>query len=213
MFRSSGRYPSFFPPDDDLWAHTNLLTKHPDLYQIDGGGMAAQSLANVFKLTRPAVVLDEAHKAYGIAKAAGDEFVQSINRYNPSLVIELSATPNRRASNVLVDIDGPALKREEMIKLPIQVRTTKDTDWKHTLALAADELAQLEHAADNFAENSGRYIRPIAVVRVERTGKDQRNTDHIHAEDAHATICGSSASPPTRSRSSQPKWMRSPAST
>ena len=184
MFRSSGRYPSFFPPDDDLWAHTNLLTEHPDLYQIDGGGMAAQSLANVFKLTRPAVVLDEAHKAYGTAKAAGAEFVQSINRYNPSLVIELSATPNRRASNVLVDIDGPALKREEMIKLPIQVRTTKDTDWKHTLALAADELAQLEHAADNFAENSGRYIRPIAVVRVERTGKDQRNTDHIHAEDA-----------------------------
>lgn len=187
MFRASGRYPSFFPADDDLWAHTSLLTQHPDLYQI-GGGIAAQSLANVFKLSRPVVVLDEAHKAYGTAKVAGDEFVQSINRYNPSLVIELSATPNRRASNVLVEIDGPALKREEMIKLPIQVRTTKDADWKQTLALAVDELAQLEHAAVNFAENSGRYIRPIAVVRVERTGKEQRDTDRIHAEDARAHL-------------------------
>ena len=184
MFRSSGRYPSFFPADDDLWAHTSLLTEHPDLYQPHGGGMALQSLANVFKLTRPVVVLDEAHKAYGVAKAAGDEFVQSINRYNPSLVIELSATPKRRASNVLVDIDGPALKREEMIKLPIQVRTTTNTDWQQTLALAVDELAQLERSAVSFAENSGRYIRPIAVVRVERTGKAQQGADYIHAEDA-----------------------------
>ena len=29
----------------------------------------------------------------------------------------------------------------------------------------------------------GRYIRPIAVVRVERTGKNQRDGEHIHAED------------------------------
>ena len=188
MFRSSGRYPSFFPADDDLWTHRSLLSEQPDLYRVDGGGMVAQSLANVFKLTRPVVVLDEAHKAYGVARVAGDEFVQSINRYNPSLVIELSATPNRRASNVLVDIDGPALKREEMIKLPIQVSTTTNTDWRHTLALAVGELAELERAAVNFLENSGRYIRPIAVVRVERTGKDQQDTDHIHAEHARAHL-------------------------
>ena len=32
-------------------------------------------------------------------------------------------------------------------------------------------------------QNEGRYIRPIAVVRVERTGKDQRDGERIHAED------------------------------
>ena len=31
--------------------------------------------------------------------------------------------------------------------------------------------------------SEGRYIRPIAVVRVERTGRDQRDGEHIHAED------------------------------
>ena len=32
--------------------------------------------------------------------------------------------------------------------------------------------------------SEGRYVRPIAVVRVERTGKDQRDGERkIHAED------------------------------
>ena len=37
------------------------------------------------------------------------------------------------------------------------------------------EARALEH-------NTGRYIRPIAVVRVERTGNDQRDSGYIHAE-------------------------------
>lgn len=38
--------------------------------------------------------------------------------------------------------------------------------------------------------SEGRYIRPIAVVRVERTGNDQRDNDRIHAEDVreHLTL-------------------------
>ena len=31
--------------------------------------------------------------------------------------------------------------------------------------------------------SEARYIRPIAVVRVERTGRDQRDSERIHAED------------------------------
>ena len=31
--------------------------------------------------------------------------------------------------------------------------------------------------------SEGRYIRPVAVVRVERTGRDQRDGERIHAED------------------------------
>ena len=31
--------------------------------------------------------------------------------------------------------------------------------------------------------SEGRYIRPIAVVRVERTGRDQRDGERVHAED------------------------------
>ena len=61
---------------------------------------------------------------------------QSINRLNPSLVIELSATPNHNMSNLLVDISGADLKAEEMIKLPVQVTSYPDIDWQHTLAEA-----------------------------------------------------------------------------
>ena len=70
-------------------------------------GTIKHSLFNVFKILRPVVVLDEAHKAYGAKKReANEEFARSINRLNPQLVIELSATPNRGISNLLVDIEG-----------------------------------------------------------------------------------------------------------
>ena len=184
MFRNSGRYPAFFPDDDDPLREARLLESHPDLDRVSDYGSVVQSLSNVFKMLRPVVVLDEAHKAYGSKSAANEEFVQAINRFNPRLVIELSATPTKGISNLLVDIDGPALKREEMIKLPIQVQAVTNADWQHTLALAADELNRLERESTAHLENGGEYIRPIAVVRVERTGKDQRDGERIHADDA-----------------------------
>ena len=41
----------------------------------------------------------------------------------------------------------------------------------------------MEIEARSLEHSTGRYIRPIAVVRVERTGNDQRDGEHIHAED------------------------------
>ena len=69
------------------------------------------------------MILDEAHKAYGRRYATSAEFAGAINRMDPSIVVELSATPNHQISNVLVDIQGTDLQSEEMIKLPIQVET------------------------------------------------------------------------------------------
>ena len=180
MFRDSGRYPTLFPEDDPL-GEAELLNEHPDL-ELGDGGAVKRSLYNVFKMLRPVVVLDEAHKAYGKASAA-DEFVRSVNRLNPSLVLELSATPNARISNLLVDISGVDLKSEEMIKLPVEVTSFTNTDWQYTLAQAADRLSEIDAEARSLDAAEGRYVRPIAVVRVERTGKDQRDGEHIHAED------------------------------
>ena len=135
-------------------------------------------------MLRPVVVLDEAHKAYGAKKReANQEFVRSVNRLDPSLVIELSATPNRGISNLLVDVTGRELKNEEMIKLPVQVTSFTNADWQYTLAQAYDELERLRDEAQSLETSEGRYIRPIAVVRVERTGKDQRDGERVHAED------------------------------
>ena len=135
-------------------------------------------------MLRPVVVLDEAHKAYGARKReSNDEFVRSVNRLDPSMVIELSATPNRGISNLLVDITGVELKDEEMIKLPVQVKSAANADWHSTLAEAHDELERLDAEGVSLQASEGRYVRPIAVVRVERTGRDQRDGERIHSED------------------------------
>ena len=183
MFKDAGRYPSFFSDGDDLLSDGCMMEKYPDLECNVGGGTIKHSLVNVFKIERPVVILDEAHKAYGKTMRVKEEFARSINRLNPQLVIELSATPNPGISNLLVDIEGPDLKKEEMIKLPVQVTSFPNAEWKSTLSEAVEELEKLDTEARNLEHSTGRYIRPIAVVRVERTGKDQRDNEHIHAED------------------------------
>ena len=183
MFQDSGRYMSFFPDNDDALGDGRLRNEYPDLDPPSVDRPVAQSLFNVFKMARPVVVLDEAHKAYGRQGSDSDEFVQSVNRLNPSLVIELSATPSVGKSNLLVDVAGQDLKAEEMIKLPVQVTSFTNTDWHHTLGQAHSKLEEVDNEAVSLQNSEGRYIRPIALVRVERTGNDQRDGERIHAED------------------------------
>ena len=181
MFRDSGRYPTLFPDADDARAEAALLARCPDLERNGEDGPIRHSLFNALKTLRPVVVLDEAHKAYGGKDAS--EFVRAVNRLDPSLVIELSATPNRSVSNLLVDITGVELKQEEMIKLPVQVTSFGNVGWRDALARAHGLLDDLDAEAQSLHAAEGRYVRPIAVVRVERTGKDQRDGERIHAED------------------------------
>ncbi len=183
MFRDSGRYPTLFPDDDDVLADARLLNDYPDLERVSRDGPVKHSLFNVFKMLRPIVVLDEAHKAYGRKREAGEEFARSVSRLDPRMVIELSATPTPGISNLLVDVTGVELKAEEMIKLPVQVTSFKEVDWRFVLARVHDELERLDAEAQALQKDNGRYVRPLAVVRVERTGKDQRDGERIHAED------------------------------
>lgn len=186
MFRDSGRYPTFFPDSDDYAAHETLLESHPDLERPEALTFEQRvpvkhSLFNVFKMTRPVIVLDEAHKAYGSKTAR--EFAEAVSRLNPRLVLELSATPNAGISNLLVDIGGVELKQEEMIKLPVQITSATNVEWQFTLTLAHEQLGKLEAEARSYQQSGGVYIRPIGVVRVERTGPDQRDGERVHAED------------------------------
>jgi type III restriction enzyme len=193
LFRDSGRFTSFFPIEDDSEANRALLDKVPNLDQNDladfgfAEGMLPdsvsikQSLGNVLRLVRPVVVIDEGHKAYS------DTARDTIAGFNPRFILELSATPNtngKHQSNVLVNVPGSDLKDEEMIKLPINVINEGKGGWKHTLTLAHAKQQELEQAALAFQNETGRYIRPIVLVRVERTGKEQRDAGLVHAEDA-----------------------------
>jgi type III restriction enzyme len=185
VFRDSGRYPSFFPKEDDYPALRALHAAIPNLdaYDLGEGDGAAgmgirHSLGNALRLIRPVIVLDEGHRAY--SKTARD----TLAGFNPRFLLELSATPDRRLSNILVNVSGRALKEEEMIKLPIRLEVEKKTNWKDTLQQAVDRLNDLQKRARKFQGQSGRYIRPILLVRVDRTGRNQRASRYVHAEDA-----------------------------
>ncbi len=193
LFRDSGRFTSFFPPEDDSEANRMLLetVRNLDVNDLADMGWAdgvvpgvlsiKQSLGNVMRLARPVVIVDEGHKAYS------DTAKETLCGFNPRFILELSATPNtngKHQSNVLVNVPGGDLKDEEMIKLPINVINEDKGGWKHTLSLAHDKLSELAKEAVIFQGEAGRYVRPILLVRVERTGKDQRDKAFVHAEDA-----------------------------
>lgn len=193
LFRDSGRFTSFFPDEDDSAEMGMLLKAVPNLDQNDladmgfaegivpGSISVKQSLGNVMILSRPVVVIDEGHKAYS------DTARDTLGGFNPSFMLELSATPNtngKHQSNVLVNVPGADLKDEEMIKLPINVINEAKGGWKHTLSLAHARQTELEKEALSFQSASGRYIRPIVLVRVERTGKGQRDSGLVHSEEA-----------------------------
>jgi len=188
MFQDSGKLPSFFPDVDDAPANKELLGHVPnlDVCELDdaefrsAGPTVKQSLSNVLRIVRPVVVIDEGHKAYSNTAL---DFIAS---HNPRFILELSATPNsgkEYVSNVLVNVTGTALKDEEMIKLPINLINEGRADWKHTLSVAKEKLDELQKDAAKVGNNENRYIRPILLIRVERTGKEQRDKAMIHAED------------------------------
>ena len=139
------------------------------------GATAKDSLGNVLRLIRPVVVMDEGHKGYSTIA------MNTINGFNPSFVLELSATPKENA-NWLVDVRGAALQAAEMIKLPINVKVKAGDDWKDCLRESFERLNNLQVSADRLRANTSRYIRPILLVQVERTGKEQRDGKMIHAE-------------------------------
>lgn len=186
VFRDSGNYATFYPDADDLTATRDLLARVPNLETNDLAdgtpGSVRQSLGNTLRLVRPLIILDEGHRAYSetARKTLGD--------MNPRFLLELTATPDREQSNILVKVGGRRLRDAEMIKLPIQLVSDERAQWKDTLKAALDKRAELEAQAREYHDRTDRFIRPILLVRVERTGKDQRDGVHIHTEDVRQEL-------------------------
>ncbi len=195
IFRDSSGYTSFFPEQDDSVANQNFISEFSDLMTNEDGDWVKHSLINVLKLIRPTVILDEAHKAYGPNDKNNKEFVKSVNQLNPRIVLELSATPKNNISNILVNISGAELQKEEMIKLPVEIHCFVDADWKYALAQTQKKLQYLEREARALQERENRYIRPIALVRVQRTGKEQKKSGLIHSDDVRDYLISNLAVP------------------
>ncbi len=181
MFRDSGGFERFFPGDDDVAGQKQLLEKVPNLDAFEAGAgiwerQVKTSLGNTLRLLEPLIVLDEGHKAYSPGAKA------TLEGFNPCMIVELSATPPKTA-NVLVEVSGRDLLAEEMIKLDLHIRNSASVDWKHTLLASMQHRDHLEEEAKTYEAASGHYIRPICVIQVERTGRDQRQAGLIHADD------------------------------
>jgi type III restriction enzyme len=114
--------------------------------------------------------------------------VKTLYGFNPCFAMELSATPKDHPkehfySNWLVDVRGTDLDREEMIKLPINVKVKGGDDWQSCVQESVEKLNSLQQTAEKLQGQTARYVRPILLVQVERTGKEQREAGFIHAED------------------------------
>ncbi len=182
VFRDAGGFTDFFPAEDNFPAQEELMKRIPNLDCFGEAGevfnrQIKTSLGNTLKVLKPLVVIDEGHRAYG------ENARTTVRNFNPSFILELSATPPE-GSNELVKITGRELHEEEMIKLDIHLTNKTSLDWKDTMLASFEKRRHLEEIAKEYEQNTGEYIRPICLIQVERTGKEQRGKDFIHAEDA-----------------------------
>lgn len=181
VFKDRGGFTDFFPSEEDYDGHENYLRQFPNLDHFGTtkeffGRIVKTSLGNTLKILKPIVIIDEGHKAYS------ETARKTIRDFNPSIVLELSATPPPQ-SNKLVEVSGKDLHSEDMIKLDIHLINKSTLKWEDTLLAAFERRNELEKKANDYKANTNEYIRPIILIQVERTGRDQRLAKFIHAED------------------------------
>ncbi len=181
FFQDNGKFEEFFPLETNQEKQRALYEAFPNLdleNDFDSllGGKVKTSFGNVIKILEPLIILDEGHKAK--TEIAGE----AVKECNPSLVCELTATPTEEA-NVLFSVAGRELEQEDMIKLDLNLIEKDTVEWKSLLNYAAEHLDLLQEKASTHQKETGIYIRPISLIQVEATGKDQRKEGKIHAED------------------------------
>lgn len=130
-------------------------------------GSVKNSLANVLRLRRPIIIIDEAHNAHS------DLSFEMLTRFNPSCIIEFTATPDREKnpSNVLHSVSAAELFAADMIKLPIRLDTRPQ--WKELLADAVALRSKLEAIAKLERQKTGEYLRPIMLIQAQPKRKGQ----------------------------------------
>lgn len=183
VFQDSGGYESFFPADNRNDLHAELLSQCPNLDHISPVESAfpliKTSLGNAIRVSQPFIIIDEIHKVFS------DTARHTIDNLNPECVLGLSATP-KADMNVIVTITGLELKDEDMVKLDMHILPPagrKENDWKAMVKEIKNHRENLEKKATAFQRGNGIYIRPIALLQVEATGKDQRGKGRVHSLD------------------------------
>ena len=180
----------------DLMDHFSGIPPHvADTLEKGEGGNTIHSLANVLRLRRPVVIVDEAHNSRTTLS------FETLARFNPSCIIEYTATPAKEehASNVLYSASAADLKSAQMIKMPIRLDTRPE--WKELLSDAINCRNGLEKTASMERQQTGEYIRPIMLIQAQAQRKGQETlsvdvvkqcliTDHKIPEEQIAIATG-----------------------
>jgi type III restriction enzyme len=125
------------------------------------------ALINVIRSLNPIVIVDESHNA------ESDLSVEMLNNLNPSLVLDLTATPKEN-SNIISFVNALALKKENMVKLPVVVYNHHKKEEVITSALHLQR--QLQLLAVEEEKLTGKYIRPIILFQAQSNIKGKDNT-------------------------------------
>lgn len=161
-----------------LMHHFDNLNQYQRAELLMEGDTAPYSLANVLRLRRPFVIVDEAHNSR--TELAFD----MLGRFRPSGVMELTATPDleRTPSNVLHSVSAAELKAEEMIKLPVVLAT--EPNWQQCLADAIGRREDLFQLAEGERRSGANYLRPVVLIQAEphRKGVQTLDVDKVRAE-------------------------------
>lgn len=160
--------------NEDLEPHFSKVPAHAEgLERCEEGdrkGKIKFSFANLMHLHRPLVIVDEAQN-FGTGLSG-----EVKKRVNAACVIEFTATPDDRRSNVLHRVSATELKAEEMIKLPIML--TEHPTWE----AAVHDSIRTRQRLEDLARREAQYIRPIALFQAENRSQDvtwQVLKDHL----------------------------------
>jgi type III restriction enzyme len=150
--------------NENLEPHFTKVAQHTTgLERAEEGNYAGQikfSFRNLLTLHRPLVIVDEAHNA------SSPLSFEVLERINPSCVVEYTATPELKTSNVLYNVSASELKAEEMIKLPIML--AERSNWQEAIS---DSIRTREYL-NELAQKDKDYIRPIVLFQAENKDKE-----------------------------------------
>ncbi|PUE61681.1 hypothetical protein B9Z45_04735 [Limnohabitans sp. 2KL-17] len=136
-------------------------------------GQLRWSLANWLALHQPYVIVDEAHNT------KTERSFEALKRLNPCLILELTATPVPKRTNVLFHVSAQQLQAEDMIKMPIAL-VEHTRGWQAAVFDAVQNQRLLEAEAQqeeaDDGTNKGDYIRPIVLLQA------QNSTEPVNAD-------------------------------
>lgn len=185
-----------YAPNGELMDHFSGLPEAlRAALEAGPGGEPVPSLANVLRLHRPMIIVDEAHNFR--TPLAFDTLV----RLAPAMIVEFTATPvtpkehnpekGIYASNILHHVSAAELKAEDMIKLPIILLGRAEP--RDTIGDAIAMLDDLVTLAGAEEKETGDFIRPVMLIQAEPKSKEKPT---LHAEEVKKLLIEDFRVPP-----------------